>query len=155
MLNHSRTLLLNKSRRDTGDALIPEEFVPLVLSDELYNIDNFIFSVGEDRYHSLDLILTIIHSNDLHKYTTLVDPRITYLKRVAYCAPEDLEPGGPVVPITLPTLKKNPWGEYVPYIEDLYACYTGSPEYTLKYGALALLHMFNLEELRTRNEQAV
>jgi hypothetical protein len=85
MINHVRTLILNKLR---GTATFPgEEYIPvdyLVRTEPtvVQKIKQIIFGGDPDRYmlnYRMYQIMTTIHATELEEYVTYHDSRLTYL----------------------------------------------------------------------------
>jgi len=84
MLNHVRTLLLNK-QPSAFDGLpvtyVPPSFQSLVLSADMQGLHAILFPQGLDASASsyiADTIMTIAHAPELNAYALLPDSRITY-----------------------------------------------------------------------------
>lgn len=89
MINHARTLLLNRTAGYfeglADNVYIPEEFVPAILDTTLSNIKDAIIPPSGSRQQELDvarIVLRILHSPDLLPYVTGLDSRITYTDTV-------------------------------------------------------------------------
>lgn len=89
MINHARTLLLNKSgaMRPPVDYFleeyIPEDFTPVVLTGGLVRAHDVLIGRNADKafenYRAWSL-MRILHSTELASYVTALDPRVTYLR---------------------------------------------------------------------------
>ena len=86
MINHARTLLINRTRAGThytepGYEYISPAYRPAVLPDNLKTIRNVLFGATPDDYflnfraHEL---LSYIHGTDLRAFIYALDPRVTY-----------------------------------------------------------------------------
>lgn len=86
MINHARTLLLNRTRSgthytDPGYEYIPQDYRPSRLPENLQAIRNVLFGSTPDSYflnfraHEL---LSYIHGTDLRSFIYDLDPRVTY-----------------------------------------------------------------------------
>ena len=85
MINHARTLLLNKSASYSSgllnDTYVPEEFKPLILTPFLSNVRDAVIPLTGSRQQEIDvvnIVMQILHSPDLAPYTLQFDKRITY-----------------------------------------------------------------------------
>jgi hypothetical protein len=87
MINHARTLLLNKAykdnhiTRDTGAEYVPLEFVPVRLSNELKLLRRVLFGSNPDaRFINLRVreLMSYIHQTELADYVHALDHRMTY-----------------------------------------------------------------------------
>lgn len=86
MINHARTLLLNKPRSrmhysDYGYEYVPTDFRPVVLSSTLTNIRQLFFGANPDNYFlnfRVNELMSYIHTTELAEYVYKLDPRVTY-----------------------------------------------------------------------------
>jgi hypothetical protein len=90
MLNHVRTLLLNRAANEVppgpefgglGEEFVPENYQPVELPGGLQAIRQVLFGQNPDRYmlnYRLYQLLTLLHSTELDEHVRLPDPRITY-----------------------------------------------------------------------------
>ena len=83
MINHARTLLLNRAAAPgtAGEEYVPPDFAPLTLSTVLQQADVALFGDSPDRtFRNVRLrqVLTPPHACELHSYLTDLDSRLTY-----------------------------------------------------------------------------
>lgn len=87
MINHARTLLLNKpgAARPAPNFYLEEfvdpSFQPVTLNSGLLSSRNLLLSGGDDAYTNFRLrqLMTCIHSTEFSEYVYALDPRVTYL----------------------------------------------------------------------------
>jgi len=86
MINHVRTLLLNRSALEmesvTGYEYIPADYKTTKLPPELERIRNVLYPRGLDLFGEHEItarIIQVMHSPELLPYTLSLDPRVTYL----------------------------------------------------------------------------
>jgi len=90
MINHARTLLINKPRSrmhysDYGYEYVPKSFKPVALTPTLMTLHKILFGVTPDNYFinfRADEILSYIHSTELAEYVYKLDRRVTYWPKV-------------------------------------------------------------------------
>jgi hypothetical protein len=88
MINHARTLLLNRKSTyfdgiDSSE-YIPPAFQPVVLSTGLKTIKNILIPSGLDKFGENYLaasIMKILHAPDIESYVNALDTRVTYLNK--------------------------------------------------------------------------
>lgn len=86
MINHARTLLLNRPRSrthysDYGYEYIPPAFKPVMLPPVLQTLHRIIFGAAPDNYFMnfrANELMSYIHSTELAEYVYRLDPRVTY-----------------------------------------------------------------------------
>ncbi|NDD52307.1 hypothetical protein EBZ39_00245 [bacterium] len=87
MINHARTLLLNKAAKtnhvtvDTGAEFVPNEFFPVNLTNELRLVRRVLFGSNPDaRFINLRIreLMGYVHQTELAQYVYDLDPRVTY-----------------------------------------------------------------------------
>ena len=86
MINHARTLLLNKpgASRPGLDFYLEEyvdpTYTPIILSSQLATINNLLLG-GDDAFNNYRLaqLMKMLHSTEFARYVYALDPRITYL----------------------------------------------------------------------------
>lgn len=78
LINHARTLLLNKAASATQGEYIDPEFLPQTLPEWLTNIYRCIFDGVVDPEMRIRQIMQILHLTELRDYVLELDPRITY-----------------------------------------------------------------------------
>lgn len=86
MINHARTLLLNRARRhthysDDGYEYVPPEFKPVELPPTLAMVRQILFGSAPDNYflnYRCRELLSYIHTTDLAEYIYKFDKRVTY-----------------------------------------------------------------------------
>lgn len=86
MINHVRTLLMNRTREGypqdyPGEEYIQPDFIPKKLRLELQLIHRQLFGVAPDRLflnYRVRQLLTIMHSTELVEFIYDFDPRVTY-----------------------------------------------------------------------------
>jgi hypothetical protein len=84
MINHARTLLLNRSDQKPGflgEELIPEEFGVLELSTTIETIRGKLFGAAPDRTmlnYRLRQLMTVLHRMDVEEFLLELDSRFTY-----------------------------------------------------------------------------
>lgn len=102
MINHVRTLLLNRSGALRpaptffGEEYVPESFVALTLPSELVTIRRALLGSDPDNAGMNYLLwqyMKILHSTEFEEYVTALDSRVTYLHAKTLLA----EPFGPTV----------------------------------------------------------
>jgi len=87
MINHVRTLLLNRSREGSGldtpgEEYIPADFVPRQADSMIARIQRILFGTQPDRIYlnyRARQIMQLLHATPLGRDVTLDDRRITYL----------------------------------------------------------------------------
>lgn len=87
MINHGRTLLLNRSGASRPapsfflEEFVDPTFVPVTVPPALQSISNILVGNGDDAFanYRVKQLLTCIHSTEFVQYLTVLDPRITYL----------------------------------------------------------------------------
>ena len=88
MLNHARTLLLNRDATASlgatfpGEELVPAGFRELSLPAYLRNIRTKLFGSTPDRFmlnYRLRQFMTLLHATPLAQYVTALDSRLSYL----------------------------------------------------------------------------
>lgn len=87
MINHVRTLLLNRGRdghsvQEAGEEYIQEGFIPRQLTAPLRLIRNTLFGGVPDRLfmnYRMRQIMQLMHATELANDISVEDPRITYL----------------------------------------------------------------------------
>ena len=87
MINHVRTLLMNKGRdgnpiEDFGEEYIPSDFIPKRLSIPLATVNRTLFGGNPDRLfinYRMRQIMALMHSTDLSQDVLATDSRVTYL----------------------------------------------------------------------------
>lgn len=91
MINHARTLLLNRPAEYFVDALgsqyIDPGFQPLVLSDAMRTFQRTLIPAGIDASTENSVaasIMCVLHCPELAPYTLQLDPRITYVYADAF-----------------------------------------------------------------------
>jgi hypothetical protein len=105
MINHARTLLLNKNRdrmhySDYGYEYVPAAFRPVTLPSTLSTLRQLLFGTNPDNYFlnfRVNELLSYIHATELAEYVYRLDPRVTYWPRVGR---PYFEPAGKRVSIT-------------------------------------------------------
>lgn len=91
MINHARTLLLNKTGgkqnlRDLGEEYIPEAFVSQSLPPWLNAYHQVVMGSSAENVYSnfqVDRLLRVVHATEYEPYLTLFDSRLTYDPRSA------------------------------------------------------------------------
>lgn len=87
MINHARTLLLNRRARDnhittdTAAEYVPTEFFPVNLTNELRLVRRVLFGSNPDqRFINLRLreLMGYVHQTEFAQYVYDLDPRVTY-----------------------------------------------------------------------------
>lgn len=87
MINHARTLLLNRPSRanhitaDTAAEYVPTNFVPVKLNTELSLVRRVLFGSKPDaRFINLRIreLLNYVHQSEAEHYVYDLDPRVTY-----------------------------------------------------------------------------
>lgn len=87
MLNHLRTLLLNRDGNEVGvdaypgEELVPDDYRALSLPSYLLDVRRRLFGSDPDRVflnYRLHQYLTLLHATDLEEFVLGLDPRITY-----------------------------------------------------------------------------
>lgn len=104
MINHVRTLLLNRGkdgapRTTFGEEYVPPQFVPKQLSPALRRGLTVLFGSNPDRAflnYRMRQIMLLIHATELEQFVYSLDPRVTYLPFPA----SDMFTTGPVTTVT-------------------------------------------------------
>lgn len=87
MINHARTLLLNRDGSDgpwvgfPGEQFVPTGFHARFVPHALAMVRSALFGASPDRAmlnHRLQELLTCVHACGLGDYATALDPRVTY-----------------------------------------------------------------------------
>lgn len=85
MINHVRTLLLNKSAfdsaKESSSEFVDVNFKPSILTESLQGLLNVLLPNTFNMYqlnYTLAYIMRILHTPDLEPYTLMYDPRYTY-----------------------------------------------------------------------------
>ena len=105
MINHARTLLLNKPRSrmhysDYGYEYVPASFRPVSLPSTLGTLRQILFGANPDNYFlnfRVNELMSYIHATELAEYVYRLDPRVTYWPRSGR---PYFEPAGKRVSIT-------------------------------------------------------
>ena len=87
MINHVRTLLMNKGRdgnpiENFGEEYIPNDFVPRRLNITMSTVHRMLFGGNPDRLfvnYRMRQIMALMHSTDMAQDVLDPDPRVTYL----------------------------------------------------------------------------
>ena len=87
MINHARTLLLNRGPDGfgfdfPGEEYVPDDFKPRQLTPSLRFVHQSLFGTSPDRLflnYRLRRIMSLLHSTELGEFVTRFDSRITYL----------------------------------------------------------------------------
>ena len=87
MINHVRTLLLNRGRDGTprtspGEEYVPPTFAPRALTTPLRTAFTTLYGGDPDRLmlnYRLRQLTALLHSTELEEYVLAKDPRVTYL----------------------------------------------------------------------------
>lgn len=85
MINHFRTLLLNRSAPNfstrPGEEYIPDDFAAMALPTYLQNIRVALFGSNPDwlfENYRVHQYTSLVHSTELEEFVLALDPRITY-----------------------------------------------------------------------------
>lgn len=105
MINHARTLLMNRARSrthysDYGYEYVPTTFQPIALPSTFSTIRQIIFGSRPDNYFlnfRVNELLSYIHNTELAEYIYRLDPRVTYWPQIGK---PYFEPAGKRVSIT-------------------------------------------------------
>jgi hypothetical protein len=99
MLNHGRTLLLNRGPtvEALGERLVPRSFTALDLPSYLRQLRGVLFGRNPDRAmfnYRLAQLMAVLHSTEYEQYLFDLDPRVTYLRRddLTLARPETYHP---------------------------------------------------------------
>lgn len=88
MINHARTLLLNKSGNTSpsptfyGEEYVPTAYKAVILPSELLQVRRALFGAHPDDAglnYALWQYMRILHSTEFEEYVYALDPRVTYL----------------------------------------------------------------------------
>lgn len=86
MINHARTLLLNRNgathmASELGGEFVPADFRAITLPTYIKNVRAALFGADPDllmQNYRLRQLMTILHATELVEFLTDLDPRITY-----------------------------------------------------------------------------
>jgi hypothetical protein len=86
MINHVRTLLLNKARggygpETPGEEYVPVDFLPVVESAVVKKVRQTLFGTAPDRHmlnYRLHQLMPLLHVTELEQYLLALDDRTTY-----------------------------------------------------------------------------
>lgn len=159
MINHARTLLMNSASApiSPGEEYILDTYVPFKLPRYLQNVWNVLYGDKLERkdlnYRTRQLI-TFLHSTELVKYVTALDPRITYWpildKALWQPEPTTLNPltklSDKLAKLNLEELFNMPGEHYEEFLNNWQ-----SPQLLYKLSGLSLAFIYQVEEMRQCN----
>lgn len=91
MINHARTLLLNKPAvsnivsTETAGEFVPAEFTPVALSSPLKLLRKVLLGGQESRTllnMRVNELMGYVHQTEIEQYAYMLDPRVTYWPKV-------------------------------------------------------------------------
>lgn len=86
MINHARTLLINRAGKNSlpgtvGEEYTPPDYIPVALSSSVLFPHRILFGVAPDNvflnFRAQEL-MSLIHATELAEYVYALDPRVTY-----------------------------------------------------------------------------
>jgi hypothetical protein len=170
MYNHAYTLLLNQSDAAlAGTTAYPVSpaFSAVDLDADLTAIRTILVAGPiTEQVQAVKAIVPILHSPELEPYTLRFDPRVTYLSIPTptlgeLCAQARPEASAAVssafsqlsrlAVATRTTTRLFTWDEYQSDLTDLRNLAGQAPEWALRYGAIILAYIYQVERKRRDN----
>lgn len=166
MINHVRTLLLNRMPASDDLEYVDPTYTPIALPAWLSDVQELIVPQQlstQDAAQRVLQVLQLVHNLDLVKYTKMFDPRIAYsftdnaFKDLRLTTIADV---GLDIPLLLERLEQHDrgsrggdtvfaaWSEYQAQLDDLRIIWYQSSEALNRIGAYLLAYCVQVERVR-------
>lgn len=166
MINHARTLLLNRPADAVTSAIYIEPgFAPVVVPGEFQTLAAAILPVRlttDERVTLVDALMPVLHAGELDQYTLRFDSRVTYRDQPAaqlrdlcqtytpanVAASAAVKRVSTLVTATSLGTRLFDWSRYQTDLTVLKAAWLSEPDGLLRFGAAVLAYLYQLERVR-------
>jgi hypothetical protein len=155
MINHARSLLVNRHHDGRGAEYVPQEYrVRCLTQKPLGEIWDVLFGDADaaGRNYRARQLMTILHSTDLAQYVYDMDPRVTYWpsdQRIWEPAPDGLIPLHKLIEALEPIVNEGLFSGSEQYcLEEFERIWREEKLFTRRLSALLLAFIYRVEEIK-------